>query len=66
MKEMQSAAGVHRYPMAPLIRYGLLGLYGALVLPLPLLAPLAVASWYCRVAWLRAGAGGYQRAGRNR
>jgi hypothetical protein len=40
MKEMQSAAGVHRYPMAPLIRYGLLGLYGALVLPLPLLAPI--------------------------
>jgi hypothetical protein len=39
MKEVQSPAGVHRYPMAPLIRYGLLGLYGALVLPLPLLAP---------------------------
>ena len=30
---------VHRYPMAPLIRYGLLALYGALVLQLPLLAP---------------------------
>jgi hypothetical protein len=39
MKELQSAAGVQRYPMAPLIRYCLLGLYGALVLPLPLLAP---------------------------
>ena len=32
-------ADVHRYPMAPLIRYGLLALYGALVLPLPVLAP---------------------------
>jgi len=31
---------IHRYPMAPLIRYGLMALYGALVLPLPLLAPL--------------------------
>ncbi len=29
----------HRYPMAPLIRFTLLGLYLALVLPLPLLAP---------------------------
>ncbi len=38
MKEVQYPAGVHRYPMAPLIRYGLLGLYGALVLPLPILA----------------------------
>jgi hypothetical protein len=28
----------HRYPMAPLIRFTLLGLYLALVLPLPLLA----------------------------
>ncbi len=39
MKQVQLPAGVHRYPMAPLIRYGLLGLYVALVLPLPLLAP---------------------------
>ena len=29
----------HRYPMAPLIRFTLLGLYLALVVPLPLLAP---------------------------
>jgi hypothetical protein len=29
----------HRYPMAPLIRFTLLGLYLALVAPLPLLAP---------------------------
>ncbi len=29
----------HLYPMAPLIRFTLLGLYLALVLPLPLLAP---------------------------
>ena len=29
----------HRYPMAPLIRFTLIGLYLALVLPLPLLAP---------------------------
>ena len=40
MKQMQSDTAVHHYPMAPLIRYGLLGLYGALVLPLPLLAPI--------------------------
>jgi hypothetical protein len=40
MNELQSVTGVHRYPMAPLIRYCLLGLYGALVLPLPLLAPI--------------------------
>jgi hypothetical protein len=40
MKAETPDAGVHRYPMAPLIRYGLLALYGALVLPLPLLAPL--------------------------
>lgn len=39
MKQVPPPAGVHRYPMAPLIRYGLLGLYFALVLPLPLLAP---------------------------
>jgi hypothetical protein len=39
MTELLPPAGVHRYPMAPLIRYGLLALYGALVLPLPLLAP---------------------------
>ena len=39
MKQVLPAAAVHRYPMAPLIRYGLLALYGALVLPLPLLAP---------------------------
>ncbi|MFM8604520.1 MAG: hypothetical protein ACKOBY_03120 [Cyanobium sp.] len=33
------AAGIHRYPMAPLIRFTLLALYLALVLPLPFLAP---------------------------
>ncbi len=31
--------GLYRYPMAPLIRYGLLALYASLVLPLPVLAP---------------------------
>jgi hypothetical protein len=39
MKDQLSPADVHRYPMAPLIRYGLLSLYGALVLPLPFVAP---------------------------
>jgi len=32
-------AAVRRYPMAPLIRFTLIGLYLALVLPLPALAP---------------------------
>ncbi len=36
---MSSEPSCHRYPMAPLIRFTLLGLYLALVLPLPLLAP---------------------------
>jgi hypothetical protein len=36
---MSHPEGRHRYPMAPLIRFTLLGLYLALVLPLPLLAP---------------------------
>ncbi|MCP9931795.1 hypothetical protein KBY82_13495 [Cyanobium sp. AMD-g] len=36
---MSSVPSCHRYPMAPLIRFTLLGLYLALVLPLPLLAP---------------------------
>ena len=39
MKGVSSDDG-HRYPMAPLIRYGLLALYGALVLPLPMVAPI--------------------------
>jgi len=37
---MSDNASCHRYPMAPLIRGTLLGLYLALVLPLPVLAPL--------------------------
>jgi hypothetical protein len=36
---MSAEPSSHRYPMAPLIRFTLLGLYLALVLPLPLLAP---------------------------
>ncbi len=36
---MSAEPACHRYPMAPLIRFTLLGLYLALVLPLPLLAP---------------------------
>ena len=36
---MSADPSCHRYPMAPLIRFTLLGLYLALVLPLPLLAP---------------------------
>jgi hypothetical protein len=36
---MSAEPSGHRYPMAPLIRFTLLGLYLALVLPLPLLAP---------------------------
>jgi hypothetical protein len=36
---MNGDPGCHRYPMAPLIRFTLLGLYLALVLPLPLMAP---------------------------
>jgi len=34
-----AADGTRAYPMAPLIRFTLLALYLALVLPLPLLAP---------------------------
>jgi hypothetical protein len=34
-----------RYPMAPLIRFTLISLYLALVLPLPLLAPAAQQPW---------------------
>lgn len=36
---MSAEPSCHRYPMAVLIRFTLLGLYLALVLPLPLLAP---------------------------
>ncbi|MBW4529189.1 MAG: hypothetical protein KME02_00735 [Aphanothece saxicola GSE-SYN-MK-01-06B] len=36
---MSAEPSCHRYPMAPLIRCTLLGLYLALVLPLPFLAP---------------------------
>ncbi|MBM5807134.1 MAG: hypothetical protein FJ056_05505 [Cyanobacteria bacterium M_surface_10_m2_179] len=35
----------HRYPMAPLIRFTLISLYLALVLPLPLLAPAELQPW---------------------
>ena len=31
--------GIERFGLSPLIRFTLLSLYGALVLPLPLLAP---------------------------
>ena len=34
-----------RYPMAPLIRFTLISLYLALVLPLPLLAPSELQAW---------------------
>ncbi|MBM5795057.1 MAG: hypothetical protein FJ049_02890, partial [Cyanobacteria bacterium M_surface_7_m2_037] len=34
-----------RYPMAPLIRFTLISLYLALVLPLPLLAPAELQPW---------------------
>ncbi len=37
-----SRQSIHRYPMAALIRFTLVGLYLALVLPLPLLAPPAL------------------------
>ena len=39
------AAVPHHYPMAPLIRFTLISLYLALVLPLPLLAPPALQLW---------------------
>ena len=35
----EGGKAIHRYPMAPLIRLTLIGLYLALVLPLPVLAP---------------------------
>lgn len=35
----------HRYGMAPVIRFTLLTLYAALVLPLPLLAPASLQPW---------------------
>ena len=38
-------AQLHRYPMAPLIRFTLISLYLALVLPLPLLAPAELQPW---------------------
>ncbi len=37
---MNGDGACHRYPMAPLIRFTLLGLYLALVVPLPVMAPL--------------------------
>ncbi len=40
-----SAAERHCYPMAPLIRYTLMLLYLALVLPLPALAPDGLRLW---------------------
>ena len=36
---------LRRYPMAPLIRFTLISLYLALVLPLPLLAPTELQPW---------------------
>jgi hypothetical protein len=39
------AAPLHRYPMAPLIRFTLISLYLALVLPLPVQAPTELRSW---------------------
>ena len=38
-------ADAQRYPIAPLIRFTLLALYGALALPLPLLAPTELKPW---------------------
>ena len=38
-------AQLRRYPMAPLIRFTLISLYLALVLPLPLLAPAELQPW---------------------
>jgi hypothetical protein len=38
-------AQLRRYPMAPLIRFTLISLYLALVLPLPLLAPAELQAW---------------------
>ena len=38
-------SGTSIYPMAPLIRFTLISLYLALVLPLPLLAPAALQPW---------------------
>ena len=39
------AAPLHRYPMAPLIRFTLISLYLALVLPLPVQAPTELRIW---------------------
>jgi hypothetical protein len=39
------SAEAQRYPIAPLIRFTLLALYGALALPLPLLAPTELKPW---------------------
>ncbi len=39
------AAPLHRYPMAPLIRFTLISLYLALVLPLPVQAPPELRIW---------------------
>ena len=39
------AAPLHRYPMAPLIRFTLISLYLALVLPLPVQAPTELRVW---------------------
>ena len=47
---MNAAAGPdsHTYPMAPLIRLPLIGLYLALVLPLPFQAPRGLRGWLMR------------------
>jgi len=42
---VQSTATVAIYPMAPLIRFTLISLYLALVLPLPVLAPPELQGW---------------------
>jgi hypothetical protein len=42
---MNGDPACHRYPMAPLIRFTLLGLYLALVVPLPALAPEPLRPW---------------------
>ena len=42
---MADATSVERFGLSPLIRYTLLSLYLALVLPLPLLAPAALRGW---------------------
>jgi hypothetical protein len=45
LSSTSEAAPLHRYPMAPLIRFTLISLYLALVLPLPVQAPTELRVW---------------------